>query len=111
MLEVEETRCMREALRVTRIEWQMWGELHTDNTNNHRIAVILEHCAADIQASPLKLKFLPRRFYRVVSLSLRVFPIEGDRPRGNGSSTIRNPFRSLNRSYLWTALFSGCSAC
>ena len=22
-------------LRVARVEWQMWGELHTDNIHNH----------------------------------------------------------------------------
>ena len=31
----QETRLMREALRVARIERQLWGELHTDNIHNH----------------------------------------------------------------------------
>ena len=33
------TRSMREAPRVARIEWQLWGENHADNVNNHWIAV------------------------------------------------------------------------
>ena len=35
MLRAAGTRCMREALRVARIEWQMSGELHKDTINNH----------------------------------------------------------------------------
>ena len=73
----------------------------------------LEHVSGDIQPSPRQLKFLLRRFSRVASPSLRAFPKQGgDRPRGNGSNSIRNQCRLLNRVLFWGCLvFLVCSGC